>query len=118
MDQPSPIEFARQSDNGRMVITPGAPDVTVLWAMLAASGIEDAMPSLRCGKELAQETPRKPLVIGLMLGRPLNRKRDLSGNGQKGAGLMVSFGPLCERGFLGNTGDLALRSVVGVDRQG
>jgi hypothetical protein len=43
-----PVEFARQSDNGRitLVITDAAPEVTVLWATLAAGDIEKAKAEL------------------------------------------------------------------------
>jgi hypothetical protein len=43
-----PVEFARQSDNGRitLVIAEGAPAVAVLWAKLAASDIEEARGQL------------------------------------------------------------------------
>ena len=50
-DGPSlPIEFARQSDNGRitLVLTSGAPRIPVLWAEMVATSMEDAT------KELAQ----------------------------------------------------------------
>jgi hypothetical protein len=43
-----PVEFTRQSDNGRitLVITDGAPEVPVLWATLAAGDIEKAKAEL------------------------------------------------------------------------
>jgi hypothetical protein len=43
-----PVEFARQSDNGRitLVVTPGAPNVTVLWARLGVENIEAAKQEL------------------------------------------------------------------------
>ena len=43
-----PVEFTRQSDNGRitLVITNGAPEVPVLWATLAASDMENAKAEL------------------------------------------------------------------------
>jgi hypothetical protein len=48
-DDPAiPVEFARQSDNGRitLVITGGAPEVPVLWAKLAAGDTEKAKGEL------------------------------------------------------------------------
>jgi hypothetical protein len=59
-----PVEFARQSNNGRMtlVITPGAPDVTVLWATLAVDDIEKAKAELALREGI---TPRNiPSGIG------------------------------------------------------
>jgi hypothetical protein len=43
-----PVEFARQSDNGRitLVIAYGTPSVPVLWAKLAESDIEEAKRKL------------------------------------------------------------------------
>jgi hypothetical protein len=43
-----PVEFARQSDNGRitLVVTGGAPEVPVLWATLAVDNIEKAKAEL------------------------------------------------------------------------
>ena len=48
-DGPSlPIEFARQSDNGRitLVVTSGATQIRVLWAVMAAASIHEAIKDL------------------------------------------------------------------------
>lgn len=54
-----PVEFARQSQNGRLtlVIDPESPPIQVLWAALAVADLSEAVEALSCREGTPTDRP-------------------------------------------------------------
>ncbi len=66
-----PIEFARQSQDGRimLVLVPGKPVVRSLWALLTPGNLDEAREALRRRERIAEGNARRHIGVWLRSGR-------------------------------------------------